>query len=140
MRKTLLFSLLSCVFAFLIVFTGCGSETSYTPNSTYSEPDLATSSPVETNIVTIKYRDDQVDLANPDFEYLDTSGSSFVRGAWYDSDNQYMVIKLNDTYYHYCDMPISAWDSFGSASSFGSHYRSHIKGNYDCRQGYVPDY
>lgn len=140
MRKSILFSLLSCLFAFLFVFTGCSSETSYTPSSTYSESDLATSSPTKTNFVTIKYRNDPVDLANPDFEYLDTSGSSFIRGAWYDSSNQYMVIKLDDTYYHYCDMPSSAWNQFQSASSFGTHYKSYIKGNYDCRKSHIPDY
>lgn len=91
-------------------------------------------------LVRVAYRSDPVDIADPAFEYLDTSGSSLVRGAWYDADTGYMVINLNGTYYHYCGMPISAWIAFQGASSFGSHYNSSIQGRYDCRVGVVPDY
>ena len=31
--------------------------------------------------------------------------SSFVNRVCYDSAQQYMVIKLRDTYYHYCEIP-----------------------------------
>lgn len=34
--------------------------------------------------VDIKYRDTPVDIAATRFEYMDTTGSSFIRGAWYD--------------------------------------------------------
>lgn len=74
-----------------------------------------------------------------DFEYFPTS-SSFVNGLWYDQSNQYMIILLNSTYYHYCRLPLSEWRSFKSADSFGTYYNQRIKGNYDCRQGYVPSY
>jgi len=90
--------------------------------------------------VSVKYRDDPVNIAAPAFEYLNTSKSSFVRGAWYDSGDQYMVINLSGTYYHYCDMPNSTWRTFRGADSFGSTYNRIIKGRYDCRSGYVPDY
>ena len=92
------------------------------------------------NYISVKYRSDKVDIANPRFEYLDTSESSWVRGAWYDDDNGYMVINLSGTYYHYCSMPESAWNSFKSASSFGTFYNQSIKGNYDCRVYPVPKY
>ena len=55
--------------------------------------------------IWIKYRQTQVDIADLRFEYLDTSRSSFVRGAWYDENNSYMIIGLAGTYYHYCRMP-----------------------------------
>ncbi len=92
------------------------------------------------DLVWVKYRATPVDLANPRFEYLDTSRSSFVTGAWYDKSNSYMVIGLGGTYYHYCRMPRSAWESFRSADSFGRHYNAFIKGRFDCRLGGVPDY
>jgi len=94
----------------------------------------------EPNYVKVKYREDLVDIAHPRFEYLDTSRSSFVRGAWYDEDNIYMVIKLKETYYHYCGMPKNIWSSFKMADSFGTFYNIYIKGHYDCRINYVPEY
>lgn len=92
------------------------------------------------NYVSVKYRSDKVDIANPRFEYLDTSESSWVGGAWYDANNEYMIINLSGTYYHYCSMPESAWNSFKSASSFGTSYNQSIKGNYDCQTHPVPKY
>lgn len=90
-------------------------------------------------IITVKYRNGTVDLNSGDFEYFPTS-SSFVNGLWYDQSNQYMIILLNSTYYHYCGLPLSEWRSFKSSDSFGTYYNQRIKGNYDCRQGYVPSY
>jgi hypothetical protein len=104
-----------------VIFTsGCGSKGS--------------------NLVQIEYRSDKVDVSNSIFEYQNTSKSSFVDGAWYDSSNSYMIIKLNSKYYHYCGLPSNAWNAFTSASSYGTYYNSNIKGSYDCRNGYVPDY
>ena len=45
------------------------------------------------NYVYIKYRADPVDVSG--FKYLNTQSSSLVRGAWYDQDNNYMIIRLN---------------------------------------------
>jgi hypothetical protein len=92
------------------------------------------------HLVWVKYRQTPVNVADPRFEYLDTSRSSFVTGAWYDSSNFYMVIGLRGTYYHYCRMPRNVWDSFREADSFGRHFNPFIKGNYDCRLGGVPSY
>ena len=92
------------------------------------------------HVVWVKYRQTPVDVADPRFEYLDTSRSSFITGAWYDSSNFYMVIGLRGTYYQNCGMPRSAWNSFRAADSLGRHYNAFIKGNYDCRLGGVPVY
>lgn len=91
-------------------------------------------------LILVKYRLTPVDISHPRFKYLDTSRSSFVTGAWYDETNSYMIIGLSGTYYHYCRMPRSAWDSFRHADSLGRHYNSFIKGRYDCRLGGVPEY
>jgi len=90
--------------------------------------------------VKVKYREDPVDIGHPMFEYLDTSKSSFVRGAWYDKDNCYMVIKLKETYYQYCGMPSEIWTIFKKTDSFGTFYNTYIKGYYDCRINFVPAY
>jgi len=89
--------------------------------------------------VTIKYRNDKVNISASNFEPLDKSDST-VKGAWYDSGNEYMVIKLNGTYYHYCGMPSSAWSGLKAASSLYSYYQDDIKGNFDCRENPVPRY
>ena len=126
------------IFVILIslLFTGCNSQPAI------KEKDYeSTSQEIKraSKVVRVKYRNTSVDRASGDFEYLPTS-SSFVNGAWYDQSNKYMIIKLMDTYYHYCGLPTTTWSSFKKASSFGTYYNSYIKGNYDCRQGYVPNY
>lgn len=91
--------------------------------------------------VYVKYRESgSINVNDSVFEYQDTSNSSFVGGAWYDQSQEYMIIKLQDTYYHYCDLPQSEWNSFKKADSFGSFYNSQIKGNYSCQYKEVPSY
>lgn len=94
----------------------------------------------EPKYVKVKYREDLIDIGHPRFEYLDTSNSSFVRGALYDKENSYLVIKLKETYYHYCGLPLEIWKKFKKADSFGSYYLNYIKGYYDCRINYAPEY
>ena len=89
--------------------------------------------------VTVKYRDDKVDISATNFEPLNKSDST-VKGAWYDSSNEYMVIKLGSTYYHYCGMPSSAWGGLKAASSPYEYYQDNVKGNFDCRVNPVPSY
>ena len=91
-------------------------------------------------VVKVKYRKTPVDLGHPRFAFKDTSKSSYVRGAWYDGANRYMVIRLKATYYHFCRMPSRSWSQFKAAPSHGRHFSNHIKGRYDCRQGGVPSY
>lgn len=89
--------------------------------------------------VKIKYRDDKVNISASNFDPLDKSDST-VKGAWYDNGNEYMVIKLSGTYYHYCGMPSSTWSGFKSTSSLYEYYQDSIKGNFDCRVNPVPRY
>lgn len=95
---------------------------------------------INSKYINVKYRDSKVNIADSRWEYLNTSESSFVNGAWYDGEENYMIIKLNSTYYHYCDIPRSIWNDFKVAESFGSYYNYSIKGNYDCRINHVPNY
>lgn len=89
--------------------------------------------------VAVKYRDDKVDISATNFEPLNKSDST-VKGAWYDSSNEYMVIKLGSTYYHYCGMPSSVWGGLKAASSPYEYYQDDVKGNFDCRVNPVPSY
>ena len=92
------------------------------------------------NFVTVKYKADPVDIAAPYFESLDRSDSSVVGGAWFDSENQYLIINLQGTVYHYCGLADSVWSSLKSAPSMGTYFQDYIKGSFDCRVFPVPVY
>jgi len=93
----------------------------------------------ECQLAFIKYRDTPVCL-DRGFEYQSTPKSSWIGGAWYDRKNQYMVINLKGTLYHYCRMPPEIWAAFKVADSYGRFYEGNIKGRFDCRLGGVPAY
>jgi len=90
--------------------------------------------------VDVKYRATPVDVADPRFTALTRTDSSLVDAAFYDAGNEYMVIVLNGTAYHYCDLPEKDWNAFINADSLGRFYRSAIKGKFDCRNRSVPQY
>lgn len=92
------------------------------------------------NFLAVKYRNDPVDVGSQLFDSLDTSKSSWIENAWYDTKNEYMIINLSGTNYHYCGLPSHIWLSFKEADSFGSYFNSNIKEKYDCRTGTVPVY
>jgi hypothetical protein len=121
------FSLLSLVV--LLLISGCASTNSEVAEEQWTQ-----------NFVTVKYRVDPVDIAAPYFEPLGRSDSSVVNGAWFDSGNQYLVISLQGTVYHYCGIGSSIWNSLKSADSMGSYFGDYIKGNFDCRIFPVPVY
>ena len=125
----------------MFLLSGCGTNNGSASNISEDKSiNLKEESSHKTNYVYVKYRDDLVDIAHPRWEYLNTSKSSWVRGAWYDDNNQYMIIDLDGIKYHYCGMSASIWESFKSANSFGTFYNIYLKGSYDCRNYSVPEY
>jgi hypothetical protein len=66
--------------------------------------------------------------------------SSFIRRVCYDRANAYMIVKLDDTYYHYCDIDKDTVGAFLRADSMGRYFNASIKGRFDCRTGHVPVY
>ncbi|HUZ32275.1 MAG TPA: KTSC domain-containing protein [Xanthobacteraceae bacterium] len=106
---------LSLSLVFIIsVFSGCRAETA-----------------------EVKYRG-PVDLAP--FACTAIERSSFIRRVCYDRSHAYMIVSLNGTYYHYCDIDSATVDSFVAADSMGRFYNATIKGHFDCRTGHVPPY
>lgn len=92
--------------------------------------------------VNVKYRG-AVDLAP--FTCQDVTRSSFINRVCYDAHNQYMLIQLRSTYYHYCEIPDRVVAELMSAPSMGRFYNANIKGSgsdgpYDCRTHRVPAY
>src|SRR5947209_18363020 len=86
-------------------------------------------------IVEVKYRG-PVDLKQ--FTCDDVSRSSFIKRVCYDKSNEYMVISLNGTYYHYCEINAGTVSSLLGAESMGRFYNASIKGRFDCRTHRVP--
>lgn len=85
--------------------------------------------------VFVKYRG-HIDL--DEFTCYDTM-SSFVNRICYQSENEYVVVLLKRTYYHYCRFPPTLVQQWLNASSKGRFYNAYVKGEYDCRLGGIPE-
>ena len=87
--------------------------------------------------VYVKYRG-EVDLRF--FDCSDITRSSFINRVCYDRRNEYMLISLNGTFYHYCEIDAGTVSSLLNAPSMGRFYNASIKGQFDCRVHRVPGY
>ncbi len=87
--------------------------------------------------VNVKYRG-VVDLAP--FQCESVSRSSLVTRVCYDRKEQYMVIGLQGTYYHYCEIDAGTVAALRGAESMGRYFNASIKGRFDCRTNRVPAY
>jgi hypothetical protein len=100
--------------------------------------------PALADCVVVKYRDTPVCLQT--FKCTETPQSSFVQTACYDKAKSYMLIKLNDTWYHHCSVDPASFDNLINAESVGTYYNQHFRshgtvhGPFDCRDHPVPVY
>lgn len=85
--------------------------------------------------VFVKYRG-VVDLKS--FNCTETQ-SSVVHRICYQEKSQYLIVLLGEVYYHYCRIPAPTVSEWLGAESKGKFYHAHIKGNFDCRLGGVPN-
>ncbi len=94
--------------------------------------------------VVVKYRDTPVCLDT--FACQETPQSSFVRKICYDAKKAYMLIRLNETWYHYCSVDSTSVENLVNAPSVGIYYnqkfrsRGSVHGPFDCRDHPVPSY
>src|SRR5262249_11423304 len=98
---------------------------------------LALAPTAQAEVVFVKYRG-PVDLAP--FQCESVTRSSLVRRVCYDQQEQYMIINLNGTYHHYCEIGPTVVANLLRAESMGRYYNAAIKGNFDCRVYRVPPY
>lgn len=103
---------------------------------------VASISWAETEIVEVEYRGN-VDLKP--FNCTDITRSSFISRVCYDEINQYMLIQLELTYFHYCELPTATLNALLEAPSMGQFFDKNIKGTgadgpYDCRTRRIPQY
>ena len=90
-----------------------------------------------TETVYVKYRG-PVDLSPFGCEWI--TRSSFVQRLCYDASEQYVIVNLRGTYYHYCEVPASVVAAWRNAESIGGFYNASVKGRFDCRVLRVPSY
>ena len=98
---------------------------------------FATTAASAGEVIQVKYRG-PVDLATFDCEW--TPQSSAVKRLCYDRKEQYVVVNLTGTYYHYCEVPQSVVTAWRGSESLGKFFNSRVKGNFDCRINRVPEY
>jgi len=93
-------------------------------------------SPVYADTVTVKHHK-EVDLGK--FKCA-TGRSVLIPRVCYDKANSYMVIKVGDEYYHYCEIDPRTVRSLLRARSIDDYYLTSIRGHFDCRTHRVPNY
>jgi hypothetical protein len=111
-----------CILSIIVlIVSSCTSITSVTADET----------------VYVKYRGP---LNLKPFKCESTPRSSLVKRVCYDEKEQYVVVKLQDVYYHYCEVPDKIVSKWLEAESLGRYYNQNVKGKYDCRVNYMPQY
>ena len=89
--------------------------------------------------IYVKYRG-TVNVDNGHFSRLDLKSSSLIKDMHYDKNNKYLLVRLKNTYYHYCSIPSRVVTQWKQSTSLGRYYNQNIKGNYDCRANPIPNY
>ena len=98
--------------------------------------------PAAAETVIVKYRGN---VPLDTFLCMDTPQSSFIGKVCYDADQSYVIIRLKQTYYHYCEIDPATIDALLSAPSMGEYFNQHIRGRgsdgpFDCRTRRAPEY
>jgi hypothetical protein len=101
--------------------------------------------PILAGPICVKYGPCPLDVST--FTCTDTPRSSFVRRICYDAPKSFMVIKLKETWYPYCEIDAGIVHKLITAESTGSYYNQVIRsrpdgshGPFDCRDHSMPNY
>ena len=101
-------------------------------------------SPETAEIICVKYGPCPLNVSA--FECTDVT-SSFIRRVCYDAPKSFMVIKLKETWYPYCEIDAATVQQLLSAGSAGTFYNENIRsrpdgahGPFDCRDHPLPEY
>ena len=90
--------------------------------------------------IHVKYRATPVDISNGYFQEINLKQSSFVNEMFYDGSNEYLLVRLKNTFYHYCEIPAEVINKWITSPSLGGYYNASVKGKYDCRVNRMPVY
>jgi tetratricopeptide (TPR) repeat protein len=126
----------------ILLLAGCGeSERNKTLSNNSHEsitpPPQVTSINKTKELVSVKYQG-VVDVSNMQCQTI--TRSSYINRLCYDADEEYVVVLLDNTYYHHCAVPENVVSSWLEADSMGRYYRNNVMGNFDCRLSTPPTY
>lgn len=97
---------------------------------------LAAISAADARTVYVKYRGEvSVDA----MDCIGVTRSSFIHEVCYHAATGYMLIQLNSSFYHYCELDAATYDGLMAAPSMGRFFNANIKGRFDCRVHGAPD-
>ena len=74
------------------------------------------------------------------FDELDGVLDGFLKEMFFDGQENYLLVRLKNTFYHYCGINKQVIKTWVNSSSLGRYYLNNIKGNYDCRVYPLPNY
>lgn len=82
-------------------------------------------------------------VALDSFTCSEVNDASDVTRICYDGSEKYMVIRLKQTYYHYCDIDAGTVKGLQTANSKTQYFGSRIRGSgsdgpFDCRTHPIP--
>ncbi|RWE03116.1 KTSC domain-containing protein [Mesorhizobium sp.] len=103
---------------------------------------VAALGPLHAETVNVKYRG-PVDLTK--FECTAELDSSVVKRVCYNAEHSYMLIRLKQTWYHYCEIDQGTVSALLAAESKGAFYNTSIKDSgagskFSCRDRPVPEF
>lgn len=121
----------------LCVITSCSpSEETQAKDQAQSAQAAAQQENVNESVY-VKYRG-PVNLAPFNCEWV--TRSSVIQRLCYDSKEQYVIVSLAGTYYHYCEVPPEIVSQWCEADSIGRYYNAQTKERFDCRVNRMPAY
>jgi hypothetical protein len=95
--------------------------------------------------ICVKYGQCPLDVSA--FDCTDVRTSSFIRRVCYDEPKSFMVIRLNEMWYPYCQIDPATVEKLLTAESPGTFYNQAIRsgrdgshGPFDCRDHRMPTY
>jgi KTSC domain len=79
------------------------------------------------------------------FECQDIDRSDLVTRVCFNREKRYMIVRLKQTDYHYCEIGVDTVAAFVSADSMGRFFNQNIKSGttgrrYDCRDHPAPTF
>lgn len=92
---------------------------------------------IHAETVTVKYRG-PVNLTT--FQCESFNKNINVNRVCYDPREQYMVIGLERTYYHYCAIDAQTVSALKKSPVMDQYFKTVIRGNFACKDRKVPEY
>lgn len=98
---------------------------------------LLIASTAQAERVAVKFRG-SLDLRH--HKCTDVAKGNLIRRVCYNRAKHYMVLKLRDTYYHYCAVDPKTVAKLLSADWPEQYFDTAIRGHFDCRTHRLPKY